>query len=321
MPKTLIFAKDDTHADDIVQIVREEFGKGNDFCQKITYRTTGIKPEDLLAQFRNNFNPRIVVTVDMIATGTDVKPIEIVMFMRTVKSAGYFEQMKGRGVRVMPSDDLKRVSGDATAKTHFVIVDAVGVTEQEMIDSPPPMERQRSVAFGKLVERVAWGQTDEATLSSLAFRLSKLDKVLTPEGQTQVATLSGGQTLGQIVQDLLRASDPDARIDHARAASGLALDEMPSDAQIAAAKERPGRAGAGDVQQAGPAERPDRIAGPQRAGDRHDLAGRGAGGGVLGRKRRNGHGSRRGISAHSSRSTATRSRRCRCSTAARTGNG
>jgi type I restriction enzyme, R subunit len=105
VPKTLIFAKDDTHADDIVRIVREEFGKGNDFCQKITYRTTGAKPEDLLAQFRNNYNPRIVVTVDMIATGTDVKPIEIVMFMRSVKSRGYFEQMKGRGVRVMPSDD------------------------------------------------------------------------------------------------------------------------------------------------------------------------------------------------------------------------
>ncbi len=129
VPKTLIFAKDDSHADDIVRIVREEFGKGNDFCQKITYRTTGAKPEDLLAQFRNNYNPRIVVTVDMIATGTDVKPIEIVMFMRMVKSRGYFEQMKGRGVRVMPSDDLKRVTRDAPAKTHFVIVDAVGVSE------------------------------------------------------------------------------------------------------------------------------------------------------------------------------------------------
>jgi type I restriction enzyme, R subunit len=154
VPKTLIFAKDDTHADDIVQIVREEFGKGNDFCQKITYRTTGIRPEDLLAQFRNNYNPRIVVTVDMIATGTDVKPIEIVMFMRTVKSRGYFEQMKGRGVRVMPADDLKRVTSDAPARTHFVIVDAVGVSETEMADGAPPMERKRSVGF--------WGSRAES---------------------------------------------------------------------------------------------------------------------------------------------------------------
>ncbi len=117
VPKTLIFAKDDSHADDIVRIVREEFGKGNEFCEKITYRTstarivdpvtgaityknTGIKPEDLLSSFRNSYNPRIAVTVDMIATGTDVRPLEIVFFMRDVKSANYFEQMKGRGSRV-----------------------------------------------------------------------------------------------------------------------------------------------------------------------------------------------------------------------------
>jgi type I restriction enzyme R subunit len=102
VPKTLVFAKDDSHAEDITKIIREEFGRGNDFCQKITYKTTGKKPEDLLAEFRNSFNPRIAVTVDMIATGTDVKPLECLLFMRNVKSAGYFEQMKGRGVRVRP---------------------------------------------------------------------------------------------------------------------------------------------------------------------------------------------------------------------------
>lgn len=58
VPKTLIFAKDDSHADDIVRICREEFGRGNDFAVKITYRTSGVKPEDLLNQFRNSFNPR-----------------------------------------------------------------------------------------------------------------------------------------------------------------------------------------------------------------------------------------------------------------------
>ncbi|MBA2289843.1 MAG: DEAD/DEAH box helicase family protein, partial [Chloroflexia bacterium] len=215
VPKTLIFAKDDTHADDIVQIVREEFGKGNDFCQKITYRTTGIKPEDLLAQFRNNYNPRIVVTVDMIATGTDVKPIEIVMFMRTVRSRGYFEQMKGRGVRVMPTDDLRRVTKDAPAKTHFVIVDAVGVSETEMSDTPP-MERKRSIGFAKLLEQVDWGHDDPEILSSLAYRLSKLDKVLTPTQHKQLMTASGGESLSQIVEHLVKASDPDYCIQQAR---------------------------------------------------------------------------------------------------------
>src|SRR5271165_4336063 len=95
VPKTLIFAKDDSHAEDIVKIVREEFGKGNDFCQKITYRTTGASPKDLIQKFRNSYDPRIAVTVDMIATGTDIKPLEIDMFMRSVKSRGFFEQMKG----------------------------------------------------------------------------------------------------------------------------------------------------------------------------------------------------------------------------------
>ncbi|MEK6700178.1 MAG: DEAD/DEAH box helicase family protein, partial [Nitrospirota bacterium] len=116
VPKTLIFAKDDSHAEDIVKIVREEFAKGNDFCQKITYKTTGRKPEDLIAEFRTSPMPRIAVTVDMIATGTDIKPLEVVLFMRSVKSRSFFEQMKGRGVRVINDDDLKAVTPDARTK-------------------------------------------------------------------------------------------------------------------------------------------------------------------------------------------------------------
>jgi len=135
VPKTLIFAKDDSHAEDIVKIVREEFAKGNDFAQKITYKTTGRRPEDLIAEFRNSYNPRIAVTVDMIATGTDIKPLEVVMFMRSVKSRSFFEQMKGRGVRVINKDDLKSVTPDAKAKDHYIIVDAVGVCERDKTDS------------------------------------------------------------------------------------------------------------------------------------------------------------------------------------------
>src|SRR5207253_1966317 len=132
VPKTLVFAKDDSHAEDVTRIIREEFDRGNEFCQKITYRTTGKKPEDLRAEFRNSFNPRIVVTVDMIATGTDVKPLECLLFLRNVKSAGYFEQMKGRGCRVIDVDSLRGVTPDAKdGKTHFIIVDAVGVCEND----------------------------------------------------------------------------------------------------------------------------------------------------------------------------------------------
>ena len=146
MPKTLIFAKDDSHAEDIVRVVREEFGKGNDFCAKITYKTTGAKPEDLLASFRNSYNPRIAVTVDMIATGTDVKPIEIVFFMRSVRSRTFFEQMKGRGVRVINDTDLRAVTPDARSKDRFVIVDAVGIVHEDLTDTVSAREEAVGLA-------------------------------------------------------------------------------------------------------------------------------------------------------------------------------
>ena len=100
VPKTLIFAKDDTHAEDIVHIVREEFGKGNDFCKKITYRVPAANRRPH-RQFRNCYFPRIAVTVDMIATGTDIKPLECLLFLRDVRSRVLFEQMKGRGTRII----------------------------------------------------------------------------------------------------------------------------------------------------------------------------------------------------------------------------
>ncbi|MBK8228409.1 MAG: DEAD/DEAH box helicase family protein [Flavobacteriales bacterium] len=156
VPKTLIFAKTDSHADDIIQIVREEYGEGNDFCKKITY-STEEDPKGLLARFRNDYNPRIAVTVDMIATGTDVKPLECLLFMRDVKSRNYFEQMKGRGTRTLDADSLKKVSPSATTnKTHFVLVDAVGVTKCCKTDSRPlerrmfwacPLAKPRGPAF------------------------------------------------------------------------------------------------------------------------------------------------------------------------------
>jgi type I restriction enzyme R subunit len=169
VPKTLIFAKDDSHAEDIVRIVREEFGKGNEFCQKITYRTAG-RPEDLIAAFRNSYNPRIAVTVDMIATGTDIKPLEVLLFMRPVQSRVLFEQMIGRGTRVINPTDLRAVTPDAKQKTHFVIVDAVGVVEHPKADTQA-LERKRSVSFDKLLEAVALGARDEDRLARRATGL------------------------------------------------------------------------------------------------------------------------------------------------------
>jgi type I restriction enzyme, R subunit len=215
VPKTLIYAKDDSHADDIVAITREEFGKGNDFCQKITYKTTGAKPEQLITAFRNNYYPRIVVTVDMIATGTDIKPLEIVLFLRSVKSRTYFEQMKGRGVRVIPETEFRAVTPDARDKTHFILVDAVGVCERDKSDSRP-LEKKRHVGFEKLLESVAFGNRQEAVLTSLAGRLARLDRQLGDEERKELQHLANGLTLKEITSTLLAAFDPDKVLSEAQ---------------------------------------------------------------------------------------------------------
>ncbi|HET8759972.1 MAG TPA: type I restriction-modification enzyme R subunit C-terminal domain-containing protein [Nitrospiria bacterium] len=208
IPKTLIFAKDDAHAEEIVQIVRQEFAKGNDFAQKITYRTTGETPQNLIKAFRNSPMPRIAVTVDMIATGTDIKPLEIVMFMRAVKSRTFFEQMKGRGVRVIKPDDLKAVTPDAATKDHFVIVDAVGVCEQDKTDARP-MEKKPSVAFDKLLQAVAFGNTEEDVLTSIAARLARMEHRIGQEDEKRIVKASGGLTLKDLSRRLIDAVNPD----------------------------------------------------------------------------------------------------------------
>jgi type I restriction enzyme R subunit len=215
VPKTLVFAKDDSHAEDIVEIIREEFGKGNEFCKKITYKTTGEKTEDLIASFRNSYYPRIAVTVDMISTGTDIRPLECLLFMRDVKSSVYFEQMKGRGTRTISSTDLLAVTPDALNKTGFVVVDAVGVCESDKTDSRP-LERKRSVPFDKLVNSVALGVRDVDTLTSLAGRLSSLNVEVDEKSRIEIQAAAGGKTLKQLINDLLDAVDPDKHLEKAK---------------------------------------------------------------------------------------------------------
>ncbi|ACZ39517.1 type I restriction-modification enzyme R subunit C-terminal domain-containing protein [Sphaerobacter thermophilus] len=231
VPKTLIYAKDDAHAEEIVQIVREEFGKGNDFCQKITYKTTGVRPEDLIQSFRISYNPRIAVTVDMIATGTDIKPIEIVMFMRAVKSRTFFEQMKGRGVRVIDETEFKAVTPDAERKTRFVLIDCVGVTERMLSDSPP-LERAPTVSFETLLQRVAFGSLDRDLLSSLASRLARLDRQLGAPDKARLAECAGGHTLQDIARGIIDALDPDRQVEAARTMFGLPPGEDPTPEQL-----------------------------------------------------------------------------------------
>ncbi|MCY4054930.1 MAG: DEAD/DEAH box helicase family protein [Cyanobacteria bacterium MAG CAR4_bin_6] len=229
LPKTLIFAKTDSHADDIIQTVRQDFGEGNDFCRKIT--NGARNPKSSLSAFRNDYYPRIAVTVDMIATGTDVKPLECLLFMRDVKSKTYFEQMKGRGTRVLNSDDLKKVSPSAQAKTHYVIVDAVGVT-RSLKTTSRPLDTKPSIPFKDLAMGLMMGDRSEETVSSLAGRLSRLDNKLGAEDQDKIAA-AAGQPLSAIVRDLLEAIDPD----QVEAAARAAGHPEPDDAAMATARE------------------------------------------------------------------------------------
>jgi type I restriction enzyme R subunit len=233
VPKTLIFAKTDSHADDIIQAVREEFGEGNDFCKKITYQSTE-DPKSVLAQFRNNYDPRIAVTVDMIATGTDVRPLECLLFMRDVKSRNYFEQMKGRGTRTISGDDLKKVTPSAVAKTHYVIVDAVGVSKSLKTASQPLITKP-NVSLKDLATGVMMGVRDEETVSSLAGRLARLDRELEDKDRERISTLAGGTRLTEIVSGLLDAIDPD-RIE--QAATDANNGAEPTEAQRSAARDK-----------------------------------------------------------------------------------
>jgi len=248
LPKTLIFAKDDTHADDIVRICREVFGKGNDFCQKITYRTgfvrlvekkkqadgkevdaitwkraSSLSPEEILSAFRNSYNPRIAVTVDMIATGTDIKPLEIVFFMRTVASKNFFEQMKGRGVRVVSEAEMENVNAGVKRKTRYMIVDAVGVCERVLTESRP-LEKKPTVTFEKLLDAAALGTTEAAAVESLAGRLIRLERRFAAEVQAEIAQVAKGQTLSEIAKGMLEAIDPDKIAAHAAANGGVPPD-------------------------------------------------------------------------------------------------
>ncbi len=220
VPKTLIFAKTDSHADDIIQIVREEFGEGNEFCKKVTY--SAENPESVLSSFRNDYYPRIAVTVDMIATGTDVKPIECLIFMRDVRSKNYFEQMKGRGTRTLGKDDLQKVTPSATEnKDHFVIVDAVGVTKSKKSDTRT-LERKPTVSLKELMMNVALGAKDEDTLTSLASRIIRLNSQMTTS-ERKAFNEKVGIPAGMLAENLLNAFDEDIII--AKAQAKFACDE------------------------------------------------------------------------------------------------
>ncbi|MFT3755562.1 MAG: type I restriction-modification enzyme R subunit C-terminal domain-containing protein [Pseudoxanthomonas sp.] len=250
-PKTLIFAKTDSHADDIIRIAREVYGQGNAFCKKVTYRAgvdeagntvPGDDADSVLASFRNDFNPRIAVTVDMIATGTDVKPLEVLLFMRDVRSRGYYEQMKGRGVRSLDEEGLRKVSGSAHgAKSRFVLIDAVGV-EKSLKTESRPLERKPGVSLDALLKTIAVGAHDEDTVQSLGNRLVRLGKQLDDKALAKIKQAAGGIGLHDLARSLVQATDPDRitadALDAAKEAGITRSAETLTEGELAAAKQK-----------------------------------------------------------------------------------
>ena len=250
-PKTLIFAKTDSHADDIIRTVREVYGQGNAFCKKVTYRAgtdeqgntvPGDDADSVLSDFRNEYHPRIAVTVDMIATGTDVKPLEVLLFMRDVRSKGYYEQMKGRGVRSLDGEPLRKVTPSANgAKTRFVLIDAVGVEKSCKTESRP-LERKPGVSLDALLKQIAVGAHDDDTVQSLGNRLVRLGKQLDDKVLAKIKQASGGIGVQDLARNLVQSLDPDRiaadALDAAKAAGITRSIDTLTEAELADAKRK-----------------------------------------------------------------------------------
>ncbi len=190
LPKTLIFALNEAHATNIVQIAKEVFGRTDDrFVQKITY--SAGDSNELIRQFRNDKDFRIAVTCTLVATGTDVKPLEVVMFMRDVESLPLYIQMKGRGVRTIGDDQLRNVTPNAFSKDCFYLVDAVGVTEHEKtIPTANDESTTKIITLKELLERISHGYISDEYLKRLAATLARIFNKADDSQRKEFARLS-----------------------------------------------------------------------------------------------------------------------------------
>ncbi len=183
IPKTLIFAKDDNHATEIVEIAEDVFKTEfenntlpKNYVQKITY--TAGDSDALITDLRTTKDFRIAVTVTLVATGTDVKPLEVVLFMKDVHSDVLYTQMKGRGCRVISDDKLKEVTPNADTKECYYIVDAVGVTESEKHIPKPGVGPgpKRPLSLEHLLERLAHNEVSDDNLTLLRDYCSTINR-------------------------------------------------------------------------------------------------------------------------------------------------
>lgn len=206
LPKTLIFAKSEDHARRIVEIAREVFdGQAADFVQTITY--SAGDPQQLIREFRTSKTFRIAVTVTLVATGTDIRPLEVLLFMRDINAESLYIQMRGRGCRTINPDQLKAVTPNATSKEQFFLVDAVGVTEHPKEGGIGRLEAQnpgKQLSLQALLEKLSYGILEDDYLRKLASRLARIKARITPEQEAKFATIAGFD-LRQMAEDVFKA--------------------------------------------------------------------------------------------------------------------
>ena len=213
LPKTLIFALNENHATNIRNIAREVFREVcpdadmKRYVQKITY--SAGDSNELIRQFRNDKDFRIAVTCTLVATGTDVKPLEVVMFMRDVASAPLYAQMKGRGVRTIGDEQLRNVTPNALSKDCFFLVDAVGVTEHEKV-TPGQYEGPdgKTITLKELLERITLGNLPDDYLKRLAAILSRLYNKADKAQRKEFARLAHDD-MQEIARSIYNALDPE----------------------------------------------------------------------------------------------------------------
>lgn len=219
IPKTLFFAKKETHADDILAAINKVFGEEfpdgklpENYVQKIT--CTAGNSNQLISDFRNNKDFRIAITVTLVATGTDVRPLEVLVFMRDINSEVLYTQMKGRGCRTIDDDKLRNVTTNANSKDFYYLIDAVGVTEHEKsMPTPNGGEgRKKVLSLKELLEHLAHGEVSNENLNLFAGYLSNVNKKAEPEDLIDLNELIKTTTVKQICLDIYAAIDPDNKM-------------------------------------------------------------------------------------------------------------
>jgi len=237
VPKTIFFAKHDQHAEDILYIIRQEFARGSEFARKITYKAEGTVEQNI-QDFRNDPQLRIAVTVEQIGTGTDVKAVECLVFMRMVGSRVLLNQMRGRAVRTINDDDFWAVTPGAAekgqTKEYSVLVDCVGLSDEDIVIAETAPTGNPSIPFLSLLRDIAMGLTDDGNLKSVAQRLVRLNNRLNAEERDEFAATAGGQRLTEVIENLRNAMSPELQRCTAQAQTG---NDDPSEEELAAARE------------------------------------------------------------------------------------